>query len=1140
MKIKLKSSYFSVRRKWLMNIMKTFIFLFFATAFSLSPSSVISQNSKVIIDVDKVLTVDEVFSLIKQQTDYKFIYQKGIFDKFPKVHLAKGKIKTIKLLEKSLSRGEFEISLTEDGTILIEESTVGYNEITQGVQVSGKVTDNSGIPLPGANIIEKGTSNGTQTDFDGDFSLTLQNANGVLVISYLGYTTKEVPVAGQANFKIMLDEDASDLDEVIVVGYGQQTKRELTGSISSVKSEDIEKIAVTGLDQAINGKAGGVHVLQNSGAPGGNMSVRIRGVGTTGNSEPLYVIDGVPVFNDNSNRSRVEFGQSSNVLNSINTADIESIEVLKDGASASIYGSRSANGVVLITTKSGKNGKYRVNVDSYTGMQSVRKKVDLLDASEYAGLMNEMFGAAGVPLNPRYNNPESLGEGTDWQDAIFRNAAVTNLQVSVSGGNEKSQFLLSGGYLNQEGIIKNSDFNRYSFRFNSKHKLSDKVSIGNNMTVSRVNENVVFSDQGTEGVVGVALGSHPTDAIYNPDGSYAGSTDPSPYGYVRNNALAIAEQRTNENNKYRFLGNIFAEYEIIDGLKYRLNLAADFLYSNSNNFVPTYANGNSVNPTASGARFDSNELIWLTEHTLGYSKVFNESHNLNLLAGFSQQASKLETHLGRKNNYPVNDLIYLNAGTAGDSAEGGASEWALRSYFGRVNYNFKERYLFSASVRADGSSRFADGNRYGYFPAFSAGWVISDEPFFGGENNSTDLKLRASWGQSGNQEIALFQYLPVLSTNGSYVLGSGSIAPGVFLPQIANPDITWETTSQTDIGIDLGLFKNKLNVTVDYYDKLTEDILLAQVIPLTAGLSLSGFSEFGTSAPRNPIVNAGTVRNKGFEAEVSYRDGKGDFTWEIGANITTVDNVVESLGSGSTIINSNANFETRTEVGQPIGSFYGYVTDGIFDTAAEVAAHATQPGAAPGDIRFKDIVEDGVIDDKDRTFIGNPIPDFYYGLNAQLGYKNLDFNFSFQGVSGNDIYNVVQIRNEGMTTNDNKYSTVLDRWTGPGTSNTIPRADASSGNNNSRISDRYVHDGSYLRLQNVQLGYTLSSGLTNRWGIDKMRLYVSAQNVFVATKYKIGHDPEIGAFNQNNLNSGIDRGAYPIPRTFLIGFNLGL
>ncbi|UXX79808.1 TonB-dependent receptor [Reichenbachiella carrageenanivorans] len=1105
----------------------------------------IKSVKEVQIDIElNNTTLSEALSQIEEKTDFTFVFSKEKVDLDKPVNIRSNGATVEQILLEISEQANVKFRQI-DATISVgqlnssEDRTRTRVIVELPADITGKVTDQDGMGLPGVTILVKGTGQGTTSDVEGNFSLSISD-DAVLVISSIGFITQEVAVGGRSTVNITLMEDIETLEDVVVIGYGEQDKRELTGSITSLKAKELMKTSVTGLDQAIGGRAGGVHILQNSGAPGGNVSVRIRGVGTPGNSEPLYVIDGIPVFNSNSGRSSIEFGQSTNVLNTINPGDIESIEVLKDGASASIYGSRSANGVVLITTKSGSSGKLKVNLDAYTGVQSIRKKVDVMNAEEYATFMNESFVTnGGAAQLPRYSNPASLGEGTDWQDAIFRNAMISNVQVSLSGGSDVSQYFVSGGYYSQEGIIENSDMDRYSFRFNSKHKLSDKVKFGNNITVSRIEENVVFSDQSTEGVVAVALGSHPTNPVYNPDGSYAGSTDPSPYGYVRNNPLAIAEERTNQFFKNRFLGSMFLEWEIIKGLKYKLNVAADFLNAASNTFVPTYANGNSTNGTASATRFDSNELIGLFENTFTYAKTINELHYINVLAGFSQQGSKMETHTGSKTNSPVNDLIYLDALTTGDQANGSASEWALRSYFGRINYNFDSKYLFSASIRADGSSRFAEGNQYGIFPAVSAGWRISEESFLSGSSTISDLKLRASWGQSGNQEIPLYSYLPVLATNGSYILGtSGSVASGIFIPNVANSDISWETTTQMDIGLDMGLFNNKVNIVVDYYDKVTSDILLEQVLPLSAGLSLSGFSEFGTSAPGNPIVNTGEVRNSGFELEMGYENREGPFQWGIAGNITTVKNEVTSLGTGSAIINSNVDFETRFDLGQSIGSFYGYVTDGIFQNQGEINSHATQDGAAPGDIRFKDLNNDNVIDDNDRTFIGSPIPDFYYGVSGQMSYKNFDFNILIQGVKGNEIYNTVQRRNENMTTNDNKYAYVVNSWDGDGSSNTVPKADASSANNNTRISDRYIHDGSYLRLKNIQLGYSLPQELISKWGMSRARFYVSAQNVWLLTSYDIGHDPEIGAFNQNNLNSGIDRGAYPQPKTFLVGMNL--
>jgi len=986
--------------------------------------------------------------------------------------------------------------------------------------ISGKITSPDGEGIPGVSVYVKGkTSIGTVTNANGEFQVGGVPQSAVLVISSIGYIAQEINVGNQTTFSITLQEDSKSLEQVVVVGYGTQKRSEITGSVSTISAKEITETPVLRVEQALQGRAAGVQIAQNSGSPGSGLNVRIRGIGTVNNSDPLYVVDGIPVEG----------------MDFLNPNDIETISVLKDAASAAIYGSRAANGVVLITTKKGKhNQKLRLTYDMYYGVQSPIRKLDLLNASEYATLSNVMRSAdpALTPF-PEFANPAALGEGTDWQEEVFeRNAPIQNHQISLTGGSAKSVYSLSGNYFQQDGIIgrDKSRFKRMSFRFNSNHQLNKRVSVGNTLNLIHFDKRNLAENDEFNSPLMRAINIDPVTPVRNANGTFAAS----PYAQtdIKNpvNQIALANDTWVAD---RLLGSLFGQYEIIDGLKLRVSLGLDATYGTSDKFFPSFDLG------LPHERLDVNSVEktinlwynWIVENNLTYDKTFGK-HSLNLVAGMSAQEFNFRNLGGVRNNLATNNPgnAFLDASQDGENqtATGAASESALFSYYGRINYTFANKYLFSATVRTDGSSRFGPNNRYAVFPSFSLGWVASEEAFLKNIDFINFLKLRVSWGQNGNQQISNYGFTSAIANGLNYTLGGMEVLSNGAAPVVAsNPDLKWETSTQTDIGLDLGFMQDRLMFSVDYYQKNTEDMLVVVPIPLHVGAGA-------------PFVNAGSVENKGVELMLEYRKQEGDFKYNIGFNMAFINNTVTGLGNGNTPISSGeygtgGGLITRTEVGRPIASFYGWVTEGIFQTQSEIDAHAFQnAGTAPGDIKFKDMNGDGVINDDDRTFIGNPTPDFTYGITASASYKNFDFSMFWQGVQGNDVFNAIT-RYDFSTTN--RLASRLGYWNGQGSTNTEPRLTASDPNQNARISDRFVEDGSYLRLKNIQIGYTLPESALKKFKVSKLRVYIAAQNLFTITRYQ-GLDPEIGVGADGVLDLGIDRGFYPQARMFLTGVSI--
>jgi TonB-linked SusC/RagA family outer membrane protein len=995
-------------------------------------------------------------------------------------------------------------------------------------------------PLPGVSILIKGTSQGTVTNTDGTYNLAVPSSNAVLVFTFVGYLTEEIQVGNQSTINISLSADVTQLGEVVVVGYGTQLKTQVTGSIATIKSSEITKTPVTRIEQALQGRAAGVQVTNQSGQPGDQPQVRIRGIGTNGNADPLYVVDGFPVGG----------------IDYLNPADIESINVLKDAASAAIYGARGANGVVLITTKTGKrNEKIGLTYDGYYGIQNAWRQMPVLNAREYAVMMNE--GAANAGVTPPFANPAQYGEGTDWQKEVFtKNAPMQNHQFTVSGGTKIADFASTLSYFNQNGIVggDKSKFERYTFRTNANFDVTKRLKTSANIAYTRINRTAVVANQEFGGIVNNALNIDPLTPLYETDTTKlkdynvnAVKNGNQYYGISSNvgqevvNPLARLAVTNGKTRVDKFVGNIAANYEFFKGLTFRSTFGLDLAYVTGDNFNPVYylnaAQQNNINLVSKSVDWYQ---TWQAENTLEYKKVINDKHDFTALIGTTALKHVTNGLFGSKTGLPSNDpqYAYLNlaAISQSDRATGGYGDRSLFSYFGRLNYAFQEKYLFTAIIRRDASSRFGANNKYATFPSLSAGWIISNESFLSDVPAISFLKVRASWGQNGNEDIGN-EFYPWVSSIGSgrgysFYNGTDEVFTGGAAPaRPANPDIKWEASEQTNIGVDLSLWQDRISITTDYYIKTTKDWLVAAPI--------AGYLGYQNA----PYVNGGTIRNKGVEFAINYNNNIGDFKYSLGFNMSHNKNEVTEIQNAEGIIAgpSFATFSTvsRSEVGYPVAYFYGLKTSGIFQNQSEVDAYTNaegtliQPLAKPGDVRFVDNNNDGKIDATDRTNIGNPTPTNFFGFNLSASYKGFDFSAFFNGVTGNDILNGTKRHDLYKS---NMPAKMLNRWTGEGTSNTLPRFTWNDANGNwTNISQLYIEDGSFLRLKNVQLGYNVPATLLTRAKIEKVRLYVSGENLLTFTKYT-GLDPEVGGRGTTDI--GIDRGLYPQARTFRLGLNV--
>lgn len=968
--------------------------------------------------------------------------------------------------------------------------------------VSGTVLDNTGVPIIGAAVIDtQDRSSGALTDIDGNFSISV-NIGTSLEISYLGFQTITVPVTSFSQMNIVMEQDSEYLDEVVVIGYGTVRKRDLTGAVSSVSDRDIKDAPVSNVGQALQGKVSGVYIV-DAAKPGDNVSIKIRGLGTINDSDPLVVIDGVPT----------DLG-----LSSLNTADIDRIDVLKDASATAIYGSRGANGVVMVTTKRGQSGEGKLNISANWAMQNVSYVPEMLTASEYAAYSNDMLSAAGLTQNPAWSRPETLGKGTDWLDEMFQTGFMQNYTVSYSGGNEKAHYYVSGGFSDHKGTVKTIGYRRFTFQNNNDAQVLKWLKFTNNITFS--------TDTKTGGAYSIsdAMNALPTQPVKNEDESWSGPDgNANWYGNVRN---PIGNLYTNDNRTtgYNFLANISAEITFTKWLKFKSTFGYDAkLWFNDN---ITYAYPYKPSPVTETTRYqDSNKAFtYLSDNYLTFDHTFREKHYLNIMAGTSAQWNRASAFNGTKGGFLFDNVHEFDNGTDIKDLGGSSSDWAMFSFMARANYTYADKYLLTVTFRRDGSSRFGPEHRWGNFPSASAAWRISKEPWFPKDKFViNDLKLRAGYGITGNDKIGSYAYISTYNT-GSYIFGD-EVVTTLMAQSMANPSIHWEEVRQGNIGIDLGMWNSRLTLSVDGYIKNTTDMLVKAAIPIT-----SGYEDIYTT-----YTNAGKVSNKGVEFTVStvnFESTTGGFRWETSLNATFNTNRIVSLNSDTPLYqneNSGA-YITMQKNGLPINVFYGYVTDGLFQTQAEIDSHALQQtGTAPGDIRFKDLNNDGVINENDRTVIGDPNPDWIFSMSNTFSYKGFDLSIYLQGVAGNDIFNATSISNESMSSARNQTASVRYRWTGYGTSTVVPRAVYGDPNQNSRISDRFVEDGSYLRLKNITLSYTFPIRWLEKIHVDNARIYLSCENVATLTKYS-GFDPEVGI-------NGIDGNRYPISRTLSLGLN---
>ena len=969
----------------------------------------------------------------------------------------------------------------------------------QQITVQGVVKDQTGETVIGASVMEKGTTNGTITGIDGDFSLNM-SSNGTLVVSFVGYKTQEVQVKGQKQLQVVLSEDAEMLDEVVVIGYGTMKKSDLTGAVSSIGNKDIKDSPVSNLGQAIQGKISGVQIV-DAGKPGDNVSIKIRGLGSINNCDPLVVIDGVPT----------DLG-----LSSLNMADVERLDVLKDASATAIYGSRGANGVVMITTKRGTEGKGKLAVSANYSFQNATNVPSLLNAAQYAELSNDMMVNSGRNPNPEWANPSELGAGTDWMDELLRTGVMQNYTVSYSGGNEKSHYYVSGGFLDQSGIVKSVNYRRFTFQSNSDAQVLKWLKFSNNITFS--------ADTKKSGSynIGDALKALPIYPVKNEDGSWSGPDGNSEwYGSTRN-PIGPTELNKSQTDGYNFLANLTAELTFTKWLKFKSTFGYDAKFWFIDNFTPKY--NWKPTPTEETSRYksDNKSFTYLWDNYFLFDHTFAEKHRVGLMAGMSAQWNTNDYLNAQKNVFMFDNVHEMDNGEEMYAIGGNETEWALLSYMARVNYSYEDRYLLTATIRRDGSSRFGKKHRWGPFPSVSVAWRASQEKWFPKNDYINDLKVRAGYGVTGSQaSVGNYSYLASYNTS-VYPFGiSSGNQTALVSSTLANPYIHWEEVAQTNIGFDASLFNSRVMFSFDAYLKETRDMLVKASIPIT-----SGFEDTTTT-----YTNAGKVRNQGIEMSLHTINLTGELGWETNLTATYNKNKIKDLNSDVPyyINQINNSYVTMLAKDYPINVFYGYVTDGIFQNQSEVNTHAVQPGAEPGDIRFRDLNNDGVINDSDRTVIGNPNPSWLFSMNNSLSYKGFELSVFLQGIAGNKIYNANNIDNTGMAAAYNQTTDVLKRWQGEGTSNSMPRAVFGDPNQNTRVSDRFVENGSYLRLKNITLSYTFPKQWLQKAQIENARLSLSCENVATITGYS-GFDPEVGI-------NGIDQNRYPISRTFSLGLN---
>jgi len=1143
------------------------LFVSFSWANIAKAQSILNQEVSIQMNGAKIKSV---LSMIEKSVDVKFSYSPQVIQAGHRVTLDAKKVSLGEVLKMILTPNQIKYTVVGNQIILTAQASLPQKEpipneekIDQnvGLEVKGQVIDaENNMPLPGVTVLVKGTSKGANTNSKGEYSTEVPNEKSVLIFSFVGYISQEVIVGNRTQINIGLRTDTKALNEVVVVGYGEQNARDVTTSVGQIKASAIKDMAALGLDKALTGKLAGVQVLETSGAPGSGINIRVRGTNSiSAGNEPLYVVDGIPLSNDVENGVG---GRRVNPLNMINTADIETVEVLKDASSASIYGSRGANGVVLITTKKGKTGKPSFSYDAYYGTQQVTKKIKMLDAYQWSKMaydartntyldflkVNKRTGSASdnndqrianglkangdlpIPATFPYLNDTPNLTNTDWQDQIFRNAPLQSHTLSVSGGTDNVRYFASGNYLNQDGVVVGSGFQKFGGKFNLD-VTSGKLRAGINVipTVSTY-DNIATEGRWTdENVVSTALISLPIYPAYNPDGSF--NFDNAILGYNSAqaiNPIALATVKKDKVQQTQLLANFYTEYSITNDLKYKLSVGATLNNFDRNFFRPStlpFAGVLVARPR--GEKNTRNITNWLIENTLNYKKTFGK-HNLSALAGYSAQKERDESTF-MSGIFP-NDLVQtFNSTVTPTTFQTSINEWSLISYLSRIQYGFAGKYLLTGTVRADGSSRFGLNNKFGYFPSVSAGWIVSEENFLKNSKSISSLKLRASYGVSGNFKIGNYEPVARLVAD-NYVFGvnEGTQSVGFRPTNAENNKLGWEKTQQIDVGVDASFFQNKLNLTVDYYNSNTSDLLLNLPVP-----EISGFSFLRQ--------NIGKVNNKGLEITVSTNHQLGALKMNNSINYSMNRNVVTDLGGLSQLplVNQAGGLSYITKVGQPIGSYFTLVKEGVYSQAQiDDPTIPKAPNSAAGDFRFKDVNGDGKIDTNDKEIVGNYAPDFTFGFSSNLEYKNFDFNLSLQGVQGNKVVNLNKRHYDSGESFGGNSITVLNRWisdTQPGDGQTA-RANRNQTGLSSSTSTYHVEDASYVRIRSITLGYKIPNTITKKLNISNARIYVSTVNPYTFTKYS-AYNPETSNSNDPQ-QPGTDYGTYPLAKSYTVGLHI--
>jgi TonB-linked SusC/RagA family outer membrane protein len=1093
-------------------VMKCFFLFMFLSVLS-STASVYSQNKHINLK-EEGITIKEVFKKIEEQSRFRFFYEVGKLNVLEKKDVNFQNNTIDEVLNHLFDKSEVDYRILENDFIILkvkpEVQQIYASQDQQNKGVSGKVTDSGGQPLPGVTVVVKGTTQGTVTNADGNYSLNNIPDDATLVFSFVGMQTQEAAVRGQTSINVVMEEDVIGIEEVIAIGYGTMKKSDLTGSVASVSSDKLEAFPTQDVEKALQGRAAGVQVTSISSAPGAEVKIRIRGnTSINAGNDPLYVVDG--------------FAGASLPP----AEDIESIEILKDASATAIYGSRGANGVILITTKKGKEGVTKIEFNGSYSVLKVGDTYDVLNATQYAQYQNTLRDAIDSPL-PRYENPESLGKGTNWQDVIFRTGAIKNYQVAVSGGRKGINFYTSARYYGHDGSIINSQFEKFSGRTNLEIKFSDQFKCGARMDYAREIKDGIESQRSSgAGVLSSAFLFDPTMGIYDEEGNYTRTSIDFPL----DNPYALAIEKTDEKLQNKFTGNIFLEYEPMKSLKFTSTWGANVLTYRQGIYYPRILIGGEA-AQGSASVSTSQAINLITENYFTYNHTFNEIHKFNIIAGYSYQESNYEAFNTGSSEFVTDAFLYWNlSGGANYSIPGsGISEWNMASFYGRLNYNLKDRYLFTFTGRYDGSSRFGANNKWAFFPSGAFAWNVKEEPFLKSVEDLSHLKFRVSYGETGNAEIGSYNSLARLSTWPSTV--GGTIVNAVRPISVANSDLSWESTAQYDVGVDAGFFNGKINFIADYYHMKTFDLLYNLPLPYYTGYTSS-------------LQNSGIIQNKGFEFTINTMNLNKKLKWNTDFNISFNRNKVLELYGGEVIYSASPGHIRggSTHIlreGEPLGSFYGYIYEGVYQEGDDFSA---EPDKEPGDEKFQDNngrdenseltgQPDGTVNDDDRTIMGNPNPDFIFGLTNDFSYKNFDLNIFIQGSYGNDMINYTRMELETMNGADNVSTAFLNAWTPENTDTDVPKV----GDYSEVISTRWLENGSYLRVKNIALGYTIPKHITNAWKIDKFRLYISMQNILTLTKYS-GLDPEV-SWSHITTRFGGDYDSYPSVKTFTFGVNI--